>query len=244
MGNELDYYGRKVGPDIRVLSQMRNVVYDRDWLEGAGELELYYMYRGLYKQKKDLRLMEEHGLRYDITVIPPGMLGVEYTKTYGHYHPEKCAGCSFTELYSVLEGRATYLLQRVEGGKVLDVYHVDAKRGDNVLIPPNYGHITINASREPLKMANWVCNDFSSEYREFDRLQGGAYFLLESGWKGNERYGALPALRELGPTNYRDLALGFGADIYDILYKRPESLEFLTRPEGYGELWERVLGLD
>ena len=32
--------------------------------------------------------MEDAGLRYDITVIYPGLIGSEYVKTLGHYHPK------------------------------------------------------------------------------------------------------------------------------------------------------------
>ena len=106
----------------------------------------------------------------------------EFVKTYGHYHPEKVTGYSYTELYSVLEGEATYLMQHGSGVTIDDIYCVKAKAGDNVIIPPNYGHITINASDKQLKMANWVCNGFSSVYGEIDKLGGGAYHLLKGGW--------------------------------------------------------------
>ena len=43
------------------------------------------------------------------------MLGLEYTKTVGHYHPQiPGTDISYPEIYQVLEGSATYLLQKVE----------------------------------------------------------------------------------------------------------------------------------
>jgi len=49
---------KNIQPDIRYLKDMKEVVYDKEWLKKAPrDLELYYMYRGI--KKKD-------GLRYDI----------------------------------------------------------------------------------------------------------------------------------------------------------------------------------
>lgn len=99
--------------------------------------------------------MREFGLRYDITVIPPAKFGKEYVKTAGHYHPKAPkSDVSYTEIYQVLEGSATYLLQKAgRKGRVLDVAVVEAEKGDIVFIPPDYGHITINRSDKVLKMA-------------------------------------------------------------------------------------------
>ena len=87
METNLDIIIRGVKPGIRMLFDIKNVIYDRDWLSSAKNMELYYMYRELSLGKKDALLIKEHGLRYDITVIPPRMLGCEFVKTAGHYHP-------------------------------------------------------------------------------------------------------------------------------------------------------------
>ena len=242
MENELVFHGRAFKPDVRRLSQMRPVLFDRGWATKAGDRELYYMYRSVSKRESDRDFMERHCLRYDVTVIPSIMLGVEHNKTYGHYHPDKVPGFSYPELYTVLEGEPTYLMQRSEGGKVSDAYFVKAKKGDSVLIPSNYGHITINAGKKPIKMANWVCGKFSSIYGEIEKLGGAAYFLLKSGWVKNERYGDVPALRELAPTNYPEMGLREGTDTYDILHSAPRSLKFLCEPERFPELWQKVVG--
>ena len=43
------------------------------------------------------------------------MLGSEYVKTVGHYHPPvPGTDVSYPEIYQVLDGSATYLLQKVE----------------------------------------------------------------------------------------------------------------------------------
>ncbi len=154
-------------PDIRKLNDMKEVLYDQEWAKNAPNLELYFMYRGI--EYKD-------GLRYDITEIPFQMLGQEFTKTKGHKHPGK-----FSELYQVLEGQAIFLMQKIDNGKVVDVYAIKAKKDDKVFIPAHYGHVTINPGPEDLKMSNWVADGFENQGK------------LE--WIKNEKYGELPELR-------------------------------------------------
>jgi len=164
------------------LNDMREVLYDQQWAETAPNLELYYMYRGV--KKKD-------GLRYDITVIPPLMLGQEFTKTKGHGH----AG-AYGEIYIVLGGQALYLLQKYANEKIEDVYVVKAKKGDIVVIPPYYGHVTINPSKkETLKEANWVSVSCQNIYNSFIEKQGACYYFAGKGWIKNKKYDKVPKLR-------------------------------------------------
>jgi len=167
--------------DIRYLYDLEKVLYDREWFKKAPNVEIYYMYRGL--KKKD-------GLRYDITVIPPKKLGLEFVKTKGHYHPQ-----SYGELYIVLEGQAIYLMQKAKKDKIEDIYAIEAKKGDYIIIPPQYGHITINPGEKTLKMANWVYNNFQSIYEPIEKRGGGGYFYTTQGWLKNKNYKLLPDLR-------------------------------------------------
>ncbi|MCX9088357.1 MAG: glucose-6-phosphate isomerase, partial [Candidatus Methanoperedens sp.] len=163
MESILDIMSKGVKPGIRMLFDMKDVIYDRKWLSNANNSELYYMYRELSLSKKDAAAMKEHGLRYDITVIPPQMLGCEFVKTAGHYHPlVPGTQITYPEIYEVLGGEATYILQKPDNEGINDVILVKADAGDKVIIPPGYGHLTINTSNKVLKMANWVARDFES----------------------------------------------------------------------------------
>ena len=146
---------------------------------------LYGMYRDLAITREDRAWLGEQGIRFDITVIPPLTLGDEYVKTKGHYHPDNPAGVGYPELYGVLAGEARSLLQK----KALsDVVAVTARAGESVLIPPGYGHVTINPGRGVLVMANLVSTRFASEYDFYEEMQGGAYYEMEGGWVRNPRY--------------------------------------------------------
>lgn len=172
---------KNIKPEIRCLNDMSQVIYDKEWLKNAPDSELYYMYRGL---------KEKDGLRYDITVVPAKMLGQEFVKTKGHYHSGKCQ-----EIYIVLEGEAIYLMQKQKNNEIEDVYSVKAKKGDIVIIPSHYGHVTINPASQELKMANWISEECKSDYQPILKKQGACYFYTKQGWIKNKNYSQIPELR-------------------------------------------------
>ncbi|WP_174589738.1 glucose-6-phosphate isomerase family protein [Methanocella conradii] len=242
MEKVLEFGSSRVKPDVRRLSDMREVIYDIEWLKGAPDMELYYMYRDLAVSKGDRSIILDHRLRYDITVIPPNRLGAEYVKTAGHYHP-LIEGTSYTypEVYEVLRGTAHYLLQKCEGGRITDVVMIEAKEGDKAIIPPGYGHVTINPSNRELKMANWVSRDFSSIYEPYKKCGGAAYFELVDGRLiRNGRCDHIPDIRFLKPTNIAKLGLSKGKEMYGLV-RDIEKLAYLNRPQDYGWLWEAAL---
>jgi glucose-6-phosphate isomerase len=185
-------------PDIRYLKDMQNVVYSREWAKTAPNLELYYMYR---------KIEIENGLRYDITVIPPKMLGEEFVKTKGHHH----AG-NYGELYIVLEGEGIYFMQKGDENKIDDACAVKAKKGEAIIIPEGYGHITINPSDKELETANWVKESDKGNFSLFEKAQGACYYYTKEGWIKNENYKSVPPLRFEKP-----------------LKTLPENLDFLKK---------------
>lgn len=167
--------------EIRYLNGIKEVLYDKAWAKTAPNLELYYMYRG---EK------EKNRLRYDITIVPPQMLGKEFTKTLGHEHSN-----NFGEIYTVLSGEALYLIQKVKQNKIEDVYAVKAKKGESAIIPSGYGHITINASKKILKESNWIAKDCKNIYDLFLKNRGACYYYTDKGWIKNKNYKSVPKLR-------------------------------------------------
>jgi len=167
-------------PDIRKLKDMEDVLLDKEIVKKNPEQELYYMYRGVD---------EKDGLRYDITIIPPFLMGEEYVKTLGHFH-----GLDSSEMYIILEGEGLFLFQK---GKdvVEDFYIVKGRKGDYIVIPKGYAHVTINASNETLKMANWVNEVSGFDYQSVKDKNGLCYFYTVNGWIKNNNYKNIPEIR-------------------------------------------------
>lgn len=170
----------KIKPGIRYLNDMKSVLYDKKWAETAPNLELYYMYRGV---------KEKNGLRYDITVIPSKMLGQEFARTKGN-----CNSNNFQELYTVLRGKAIFLIQKMKGKIVKDIMVVKAKKGDWVIVPPKYYVISINPSKNILKIGNWVSKKNKNIYKDLEIMQGACHYYTKDGWAKNKNYKNIPKL--------------------------------------------------
>lgn len=169
-------------PDVRQLDEVRMVLADQDFAKTAENVELYQIYRKL--EVKD-------GLRYDVTVIPPHMFGNEFVKTKGHIH----AGF-YGEVYMVLEGEGIYFAQLGDENEIKDVFAVHGKKGDVIVIPAGYGHVTINPGPNQLKTANWIAENDKGDFSLFERNQGACYYYISPGnWIKNEHYKNVPPLR-------------------------------------------------
>lgn len=230
-----------VDPDIRMLFDMREVIYDHEWLSNTNNVELYYMYRGVSSNDNDMVKMNKYGLRYDITIIPPYMLGCEFVKTAGHYHQiVPGTDITFPEIYEVLNGNAHFLIQKPDGDEIKDIVMINAEQGDKVIVPPGYGHITINASNNILKVANWVAMGRESLYDPIKKKKGGAYFLLQDRTVKNLTYSYVPDMRILKPADLSKIGIKKNDDMYKLV-DDIEILEFLIRPQEHERLFEDIL---
>ena len=217
-------------PTVRTIGEVRGVL-----LDPACECPepLYFMYRALSKTPEDGRWLRDHDLRYDVTVIPARTLCGEYVKTKGHHHPENGKGVPYPEIYEVIDGVAHYLIQTRSGD---DVRLLEARAGDLVIIPPGFGHVTINPGDTTLTMANIVSTRFESDYSLYERLRGAAYFELAGGrLVKNPRYHATPDIRIFRASEQRGRIFPEAARLYDLI--GTESLGFLNSPEDYPGLF-------
>ena len=223
-------------PSVRTMEEMRSVLADPSC---EGSAPLYFMYRDLAKSDADRQWLRSHTLRYDITVIPPSTLCGEWVKTKGHYHPKNPAGTGYPEVYEVLEGEAKYLIQ---SRRPEDIVMISARAGDIVIIPPGYGHISINPSADQtLAMANIVSTAFESEYGEYETLHGAAYYAMSDGTlQKNPWYPKMPAVRYPGPHG-RSAMQQFCPEPLYTLIGNESALGFLNFPEKFPALFTGLL---
>jgi glucose-6-phosphate isomerase len=223
-------------PAGRTVEEMRPVLFNPQCRFSG---PLYFMYRDLSKSGADRQWLHEHRLRYDLTVIPPRDLCGERVKTKGHYHPRNAAGVGFPEIYEVLEGTAHYLIQ---SRTLDDVVMIAADEGDLVIIPPDYGHITINPSPDKtLSMANIVSTAFKSEYGDYEVRHGAAYYELSDGTLvRNPAYGHVPPVRMLGAGSRQKTRRICKGPLYDLV-GNGDALAFLNFPEQYRSVFQALL---
>lgn len=228
----LHWDGPAPEPELRMADDLHGI-YARRGCRASGPI--YAMFRDLARSPADRWWLKENGLRYDITVMPPRIICGEFVKTKGHYHPVNPAGTGYPEIYEVLAGRAHYLLQRED---MSDVVLVAAKAGDVVVVPPGYGHVTINPSADQtLHMANIVSGRFASDYQKYVDGKGAAYYEMADGTLvRNPSYGRVPPLRRVEAGRVRTAAAGFTFPLYSLVGMRRPVLGFLNYPEQFPDL--------
>lgn len=192
---------------------------------------LYLMYRGPHNQK-DEAIFKKHGVRYDITVLFPGTIGGkkgEYIKTIGHTH-------SAAELYEVLHGTALFVLQEITGEN--RVFYIKATQGEKIIIPPEFGHITVNIGYEPLILADLFKADVQSDYSFFKKHRGAAYWVCPPEWSAegmtlvqNTKHKQVGEVVIGTPADYSKLGLTQKAPIYTAFMNNPKAFAFLRDPK-------------
>jgi glucose-6-phosphate isomerase len=227
------------GPGERRFGDLRAVVAVPDAIDEIADQVAYLTYR-------DVRLAAEtrlaaSGLRYDVTVTLPGTVRGEFTKTAGHYHALDANGVSWPEIYDVLYGSAVFVLQRAVGDPSGDpeidrAVAIVAGPGDRLVIPPDYGHVTVNVGSTPLVVADLVAVASSNHYQGYANRRGGAIRIMTAPeqeppfqpvW--NPTFPEVPAGREIVPASELQ---PFEAEIplYTLGVELPERVSFLTDP--------------
>ena len=150
----------------------------------------------------------------------------------GTLSPEKPGTIgAIRRFYEVLEGQAHYLLQ---SRTLDDIVMIAAHAGDLVVIPPEYGHISINPSPDStLVMANIVSTAFESEYGEYEKYRGAAYYEMSSGsMQKNSHYPVCPPIRHIGAGCGTGTHRICRAPLYDLIGDK-DALSFLNFPEEF-----------
>lgn len=182
--------------------------------------EAYYMYRSVHRSGD---------LRYDITVIPQRMFGEENAKTFGHYHPGSEDGMGYPEIYQVLRGSALFILQKKNRNGSVDAALVRADEGDTVVLPPGYGHVTVNRGEGDLVLGNLVYDRFESKYDEYAENQGAAYYYINGSLVQNSNY----VVRKSESLHAKELNAKYGFRCDDLLAEfcaEPAKFAFLAKP--------------
>jgi glucose-6-phosphate isomerase len=232
---ELEIGGVKFKAEIRYAYDLKPVLASPDELKE--NFPAYNMFRDIYHSPNDRQKIIENSLRFDLTFTSPGKIGKEYIKTYGHYHPEVETGLTYPEIYEILEGYAYFILQKPSGDGIEDIIIVEARKGDKIIVPPNYGHVMVNPTDKGLKSSNWVYRGFSSMYESYTHKRGACYYYTEDGWIKNENYSIVPEPRFVKPKIPKELGLKKSDEMYNLI-KTPEKLEFLYKPSKYLKLFE------
>lgn len=234
----------------RDVNRIRHLLLNSD---GVSENEFVYGFLRRLHFEKDTELFKKHDLRYDFTYIDSQTINSECKKTSGHYHgfvPH--TGIPYPEIYEVVCGKALFLLQKSENfdkvdenPKIDDVKAVIAETGQSVIIPPFYGHCSVNIGNAPLIFSNIAVVSCPVDYEGISRRHGLSYYILKDNdelvFRKNHNYPDVPDIQIIGPKENSHLGIRFGKPIYHEFIEHEEIFRYLYSPEEYvDELNEMV----
>ncbi len=220
----------------RTLNELRPYLRNPEVAKGSNPV--YRVWRRAHLRQDDGKVKQSQ-LRYDLTLIPPGQIGDEFVKTAGHYHKNKNGlGVSYPEIYEVLRGRAYFFIQRPgkDFKNIESAILVEAGPGEKFLIPPSYGHNTINVFDEPLFLANWVSDSAEYDYEPYKSLGGASYHFLAEGnlidIMKNPASVSVSEIKKMCPKEYSEFDLVKEKPLYSLV-NNLEKLKFLNHPEEF-----------
>lgn len=226
-----------VEPKPRTYDEARDIYLEKS----AEEQELYWAYR-YFEASDDTDKFEQAQLEYDITVIKNGSIGPELIKTFGHYHAYvPGTQITYPEVYEVIDGEIEYLLQtKPDADGIVDVVIVSAQKGDKVVVPPNFGHISVNVGQEFCVSSNLQKRDLpaGADYESFRVNNGGAMYRTQNGWENNLNY-TVRSLKKVVPREKPEWGLTKNKPLYASFIETPDQFKFLTEPQNYNfsDVW-------
>lgn len=204
--------------------------------------EMYYDFYKAIVRNSDKEVFTSRELRYDSTVIFAGTANGEFKKTAGHFHmPIPGKTCSYPELYSVINGTAVFVMQKVDNYETTDTMTVEdlvlavVHPGETIVIPPNYGHCTVNISDETLVFINLVAEDSHNYYDGVKASVGMSAYVFKDGdsftVRKNPNYKFNCEPRITAPTDCPELGIVAGKTAYDAYLENPDLFLYLKDPE-------------
>ena len=179
--------------DIRLFSKMKNLYENPEGIEDNYQM---YFTAGRVAEKGALNAFKSNGVTYEYTVIPAKDVNGECNKTHGHVHGiNPKTGKRRIEAFEVLYGNGCFELFKETGLNEFECLIVLLEKGDKIIVPSDYFHLSINLSTDkPFIFSDLIKDDVDTiyshvkeknggPYRVFHDELGGIYYKLNSNWK-------------------------------------------------------------
>lgn len=206
----------------------------------AGDDQVIYRYTsGLYLDG-DAAAWRKANVVYGIVIFVPGVFGGEYVKSSGQYHPPVPPSNQATpEIYTVLSGTGHFMLQKASAPAYADIEDpilVEVQAGETFVVPPDYGHLQINPSREALVFSYVVMDGMKGQYDPYKKNRGAAFYEMADPSKRfvrNKHYDPGLELRIVKAGDVCQLPDLNEHVTYRAVKERLSELKFITDPRAF-----------
>ena len=244
-GQTLDFrYGPGVKgpkPEYRTLDAIRPSLMDPDCI---GPSSVYSIVMDVYREEDEADLHARQ-LLFGVVAYAAGRLGKEPVRSQGHVHAiAPHSGWSPPELFEIWEGTAIIYAQEFTSDNPGRCFAIRALPGEKVVVPPGWAHAVINADPERrMVFGAWCDRQYGFEYSGVRAHGGLAYFPVLSDnsgitWVPNPKY-QVSGLKECGSRAYPELGLDPEQSLYGQYRAHPASVEWVSQPQRFAELWTR-----
>ena len=168
-----------------------------------------------------------------------------FKKTAGHFHSYLPGiHCSYPEVYEVLAGTAMYILVKVndhtlpdEDLIIEDIRFATVHAGETIIIPPLYGHASVNIGDGPMIFNNVCTLENKSDYSLVKRHKGMPYYIMKENGslkfvKNPTYHMDIPEPHLMRVRENADYGILFNNPVYHEFLKRPQVFSFLENPVG------------
>lgn len=189
---------------------------------------IYSGRRGVYWDNDLWDLIKEKKIRPDVTVLSSGTIGDELIRTEGHEHLS-----NFPEIYETICGKGGYLFFKAEEEEVSDAVFVISEKGDHIVFPPGYKHISVNLGEAPFVMTDWVSTEANTDFDYIRKHNGGPYWAVKKDrlyFIKNPRYRKNASLRVVKPApEIPEIGIKKGEPMFNLVKAgKIEKLDFLN----------------
>jgi len=226
-------------PEYRRLDAIRTSLRDPD-CEGPDPVYSIVMDVGREEHLDELR---KRMLLFGVVAYAAGRLGLEPVRSQGHVHAISAhSGWSAPELFEIWEGRAIVYAQQYADDTPGICVAVEAGPGDHVVVPPGWAHCVINADPNSSMIFAACCDrEYGFVYDKVRSHGGLAWFPVldkqsKINWQPNPRY-KRSVLSQHAARAYPELNLIGSMPIYQEFSRDPDSMQWVSDPSRYADLW-------
>ncbi len=164
----------------------------------------------------------ENNLKYDLLIIPPGLLGIEFIKSHIFYTPESHIRnrLRFSSVVEAINATTTILMQKIipnfeeeDQPTIEEGILIELKAGEKFAIPEGYYYTFINASEEPIILSRLYKNYNIADYTQDERTYTMAYFCIRKNARQelvyNPKFRKIPSIKKINPRANHFPIIGF-----------------------------------
>lgn len=184
--------------------------------------EFYSRYLGLDNDD----ILSSKKIKYNLTVIPGNLAGIEYVKTKSKRVPR------YAKILEVAHGSGTVIMQSISGSKG-DVIITKMKRDQKLIVPGGYSMAFIN-TRQSTAVVSEIYYSEARNQTSLDDMRGLSYYVIRKNAKQeivqNPKYRMAP--------DYRKVDWEKTLEKYSITLKTPIIKQILRKYDKFDWLFK------